>query len=121
MTLDDLNLLAKAVPEAGEIVGCYFNNSATLTDSIVITVNGLVDGCKGQFRLFRYCDMSHVVRSERKGVASDEVELQMRSQSRVTVVIRGKNPERGTHDKFGLMMFLDSVIPGQAAATFESD
>jgi|GEM_PF-5536558 len=116
MTSDDLSLLASKIPAAGAVVGCYFNDLTNLRDRIVITDNGLVTTVDETFRFVRYRNMSHVVRGESKDVESDEILVMMRSAAIETIVIRGKDSEMGFHDKFAVMMFLESAISVHAAA-----
>lgn len=96
--------------DAGTIVGCYQNDGGSATDWIVFTTDGVSAVFNGVWKHIRYSQVNRVVRDEVKGVHADEVCLELRSMSHATMLVNGKNAERGTHDKFMLMMFLESVI-----------
>jgi hypothetical protein len=115
MMSDDLSLIASAIPDAGEVVGCYFNDREHLGNRIVITAEGLAATVEGASTFLRYRDMSHVIYGD-DWKDGDEIPVKMRSGSTVTIVIRGKDSELGTHDKAAVMMFLDSAISVHAPA-----
>jgi len=93
-----------------EIVGCYRNDRGTEDDWIVFTTNGISAVFDGEWRSIPYSEIRRVVREKTKDVDADEITLELRSMSRATFVVNGKDPERGTHDKYLIMMFLGHVI-----------
>lgn len=103
-------LVADLPPDVGTIVGCYRNNGGLPTDWIVVTTDGISAMFDGTWRHIPYKEISRVVRDERKDVESDEVRLELRSMSHATMLVNGKDADRGTHDKYNFMMFLESVI-----------
>ena len=54
--------------------------------------------------------MLRVIREDKKNVEDDNVWLQLRSQHRLALVIHGRDLECGAHDKYSVMMFLESAI-----------
>ena len=68
----------------------------------------------------RYSEVNRVVRDEVNDVDADEVCLELSSMSHATMFVNGKNAERGTHDKYMVMMFLESVIGTEGRASASS-
>lgn len=96
--------------DTGTIVGCYRNDGDLPTDWIVFTTDGVSANFDGVWKHIRYSEINRVVRSEVNDVDADEVCLELRSMNHATMLVNGKNTERGTHDKYMVMMFLESVI-----------
>lgn len=95
--------------EPDTILGCYQNDGNLATDWIVFTTDGVSAMFDGVWRHIPYSDIKTVVRGVTKDVDNDEVWLELRSMSTVKMLVTGKT-ERGTHDKYEVMMFLESVI-----------
>ncbi len=64
----------------------------------------------GEWRHIPYTEIVSIVRESTKDVTADDLRLELRTQTSTTMLVNGKDVERGTHDKYMVMMFLDSVI-----------
>jgi hypothetical protein len=92
------------------IVGCYRNDGGSATDWIVFTTDGISAMFDGIWGHIPYAEITGIVREDVKNVDTDEVCLKLRSQTCVSMLVSGKNVDRGTHDKYSIMMFLESVV-----------
>jgi hypothetical protein len=101
---------AQCPAESGKIVGVYRNDGTSRDEWIVFMTSGQSAVFDGVWRHISYSDISSVVWEEDKDVKADEVCLKLFSRARVTMLVNGKNVERGTHDKYEVMMFLESAI-----------
>jgi len=107
---DAAALVPQFPADANMIVGCYRNDSGSANDWIVFTTDGLSAKFDGVWRHIPYAEISSVVREDSKNIELDEVTLELGSQTPVTMLVNGKDVEKGVHDKYDVMMFLESVI-----------
>jgi hypothetical protein len=103
------NFLSKS-PQGGDLVGFYRNDEKEYRNRIVFYSNGLSVDRDGIWQYVSYSDITKVIRAESHNVEEDEVSLEIGWKSILVLVIHGKDVGRGTHDKYDIMMFLDSVI-----------
>lgn len=94
-------------PAYGAIVGVYRND---FSGNVVLTTDGLLVPSEGDGQFVAYSEISHVLRNREKDCEDDAILLQLHSGSTVVLQIEGKDLAHGTHDKYEVMMFLESAI-----------
>lgn len=92
------------------IVGCYRNDGGAAEDWIVFTNDGISAMFDGIWRHISYSAIIGVSREDGKSIEDDRVCLQLGSHQFATMLVNGKNVERDTHDKYAIMMFIESAI-----------
>jgi hypothetical protein len=95
--------------DAGELVGCYLNESSDPVDWLVITNHGIAGNVGGARRFIYFTDI-RAVASATKNMEEDYVLLHLRNGSSVSLSVCGKDLDYLTHDKFSVVMFLEGVM-----------
>lgn len=106
--------LPSALPgDAGELVGCYLNQSDDPSDWIVITSRGMSIPAVGARHFIYYSELEGTTVLA-KSLTSDDIQLIVRDRPPVTLKIKGHDRDRGTHDKYAIAMFIDHVLSRNA-------
>jgi hypothetical protein len=92
------------------IVGCYRNDGGAAEDWIVFTNDGISAMFDGMWRHISYSTIIGVRREDGKSIEDDRVCLELSSHQFAAMLVNGNNVERDTHDKYAIMMFIESAI-----------
>ncbi len=98
------------IPTQGdEVLGCYWNDLHDATQCLVIYTNGLVFKPCTSSMYVRYEDIDKIPVDDYQDPDRDDFHLHLLDGTVISITISGRDPEHGTHDKYNVMMFIESV------------